>query len=179
MHKATTIGLIAIATLGAAAVARAAGVTVNATVTGGAALSVSTLNTPSFPITLTGDDQTGTYQAQLQIVDARGLASGGGWNLQASATTFSDGSGHSLGSSTITSVTSGCHTATSTCTLPTNTVSNTNLSMPSSATRILNAATATGLGRMDVNVNVSTSVPGNTIAGTYSTTLTFAIANGP
>ena len=180
MRRATSIGLIAISALAAAAVAHAAGVTVNSVVTGGSTLSVASLNTPSVPFTLTGDDQTGSYQAQLQVVDARGLITGGGWNLTLQATTFSDGSGHSLPTPTITTVTAGCHTATSTCTLPTNNASNTGIAMPiASAAKILNAATATGLGRIDVNVNVSVSVPGNTFAASYSTTLTFAIVNGP
>ena len=178
MRKTTLIAaILTAAALGAAVVAHAAGVTVNSTVAAGSAFSVTSQNSPSFPITLTGDDQTGTYTAQLQILDARG--SGAGWNLQLSASAFTDGAGHNLGASTITSVTSGCHAATSTCTLPTNAISNTNVAMPSSASKILNATAGSGLGRIDVNVNVSTSVPGNTIAGSYSTTLTATLVSGP
>jgi len=175
------VGTAAAAALAATA-AEAATVTVNATVTTGSTLSVSSLNTPSFSLTLNGDDQTGTYQAQLQVVDARGLASGGGWNLTIGATQFSDGAGHTLPSNadTISTVTSACHTG-STCTLPTNSVSNTNLAVPvsPSTTKFLNAATATGLGRVDVNVNVNVAVPANAIAATYSSTLTVAVATGP
>src|ERR1700749_4188396 len=117
------IVLIAVAALAAAAAAGAAGVTVSATVTGGSTLSVSSLNAPSFSLTLNGDDQTATYQAQLQVIDARGLATGGGWNLTVGATQFSDGAGHTLpsGADTISSVTANCH-AGSTCALPTNSV---------------------------------------------------------
>ena len=177
------IGLAAVAVaLGAAVGATAATVTVNATVTAGSTLSVASLNAPSFSLTLTGDDQTGTYQSQLQVVDARGLATGGGWNLTIGATQFSDGAGHTLPTTadTISSVTSACHSG-STCTLPTNSVSNTNLSIPTSpsTSKFLNAATATGLGRIDVNVNVNVAVPANTIAATYSSTLTVAVATGP
>lgn len=182
MRKAIVIGLVLAAALGAAVAARAAGVTVNATVTGGSTLSVSSLNSPSFSLTLNGDDQTATYQAQIQIVDARGLATGGGWNLTIGASQFSDGAGHTLPASaqTISSVTSGCRTG-STCTVPTNSVSNTNLAMPTSPStaKFLNAATATGLGRIDVNVNMSVSVPANTIAASYSSTLTVAVVSGP
>jgi hypothetical protein len=176
------IGVIATAALGVAVVARAAAVTVNATVTAGSTLSVSSLNTPSFSLTLNGDDQTSTYQAQLQVVDSRGLAVGGGWNLTIGASQFSDGAGHTLPSTaqTISSVTSGCHSG-STCTVPTNNVSNTSLAVPTSpsTTKFLNAATATGLGRIDVNVNASVAVPANTIAATYSSTITVAVVAGP
>jgi hypothetical protein len=183
MRKAAVLlGLLA-AALVAAAVARGAGVTVSSTVAGGSTLTVAPLNSPSFAITLNGDDQTATYQAQLQVVDARGLAAGGGWNLTLTSTQFSDGSGHTLPTtaSTLTSVTTGCHTATSTCTLPSNTASNSGVAVPVSPTsaKILNAATGTGLGRIDVNANVSVAIPANTIAASYSSTLTVAIAAGP
>jgi hypothetical protein len=176
------IGLLAIASLALSAVASATNVTVNATVAAGTTLSVASLNTPAFNLTLNGDDQTTSYQAQLQVVDARGLATGGGWNLTLGATQFSNGSGKTFptNASSITTVTSACHSG-STCALPTNNVANTNLAVPISptTTKILNAATASGLGRVDVNVNVNVSVPANTIASTYTSTLTVAIASGP
>ena len=181
MRAQTGVG-VALAALVAATAAPAATVTVNATITGGATLSVSSLNSPSFSLTLNGDDQTATYQSQLQVIDARGLGTGGGWNLTIGATQFGDGAGHTLpaGADTISSVTNACHTG-STCTLPTNGVSNTNLAVPlsPSTAKFLNAATATGLGRIDVNVNVNVAVPANTIAATYSSTLTIAAAAGP
>jgi len=173
---------VAVAALVLAAAAGATSLTVNATVAAGSTLSVSSLNTPSFNLTLNGDDQTATYQAQLQVVDARGLATGGGWNLTITSTQFSDGAGHTLptSASTISSVSTACHSG-STCALPSNSVSNSNLAVPISptTTKFLNAATASGLGRVDTNVNVSVAVPANTIAATYASTLTVAIAAGP
>jgi hypothetical protein len=181
-NRTTSILLAVLVALVAAAAARAAGVTVSATVTGGSTLSVSSLNAPSFALTLNGDDQTATYQAQLQVIDARGLAAGGGWNLTVGATQFSDGAGHTLPTSadTISSVTDACHTG-STCQLATNSIANSNLAVPLSpaTSKFLNAATATGLGRIDVNTNVSVVVPANTIAAAYSSTLTVAVTAGP
>jgi hypothetical protein len=181
-NRVTLIVVIALAALIAAAAARAAGVSVSATITGGATLSVSSLNAPSFALTLNGDDQTATYQAQLQVLDARGLATGGGWNLTIGATQFSDGAGHTLPTSadTISSVTDACHTG-STCALATNSVSNTALAVPlsPSTSKFLNAATASGLGRIDVDTNVSVAVPANTIAAAYTSTLTVAVTAGP
>jgi hypothetical protein len=176
------LGAVAATAAAAATAAHAATVTVNATVTAGSTLSVSSLNAPSFSLTLNGDDQTASYQSQLQVIDARGLATGGGWNLTLGATQFSDGAGHTLPTSadTISAVSSACHSG-STCTPPTNSVSNTNLAVPltPSSSKFLNAATATGLGRVDINVNVNVAVPANTIAATYSSTLTIAVATGP
>ena len=79
-----------------AVAAHAANVTVNATVAGGTTLSAASLNTPAFNLTLNGDDQTTSYQAQLQVVDARGLATGGGWNLTLGSTRFTSTSGKTL-----------------------------------------------------------------------------------
>src|SRR4051812_22880444 len=144
MKRAFAIVFVTIAALGAGVIAQAAPVTVNATVSAGSTLSVSSLNTPSFSLTLNGDDQTASYQAQMQVVDARGLAGGGGWNLTIGVTQFSDGSGHTLPSAaqTVTSVTSGSPTG-STCPVPPKTVTNTSPAVPASpsTSKFLNAAT--------------------------------------
>jgi hypothetical protein len=168
-----------------AASAQAANVTVNGTVTAGTTLSVAANGTPSFNLTLNGTDQNATYTLPVSVVDARGLSTGGGWNLTVTSTQFSDGAGHTLPStaSTITGVTSGCGTN-STCTLPTNNVTNTNLVLPAGATppaavKYLNSANATGLGTTNVNATVSVAVPANVFAGTYSSTLTVSIVAGP
>lgn len=186
MRRTVAIGIAAaLAALLAVAAARAATVTVNATVTAGATLSVAGTGTPSFGLTLNGDDQTTSYSLPIQVVDARGLAVGGGWNVTVTSTQFSDGAGHKFPTtaSTITGVTSGCHTG-STCTLPANSVGNTNLALPAgavapTAVKFFNAATATGLGRIDANATVSVAVPANTIAATYTSTITVAVAAGP
>ena len=182
MRKPIAVGIVAFAALVGASVAPAAPVSVTATVATGSTLSVSSLNSPSFTVTLTGDDQTASYTSQLQVVDARGLASGGGWNLTVSAAQFSDGAGHTLPASaqTISSTTIvGCHTG-STCTTPTNSVNASSSTIASSpATKFFNAANATGLGRIDINLGVTVSVPANTIAANYSSTLTISAVAGP
>ena len=159
--------------------------TVSATVTAGSTLSVAGNGAPAFSLALNGDDQTTSYILPIQVVDARGLAVGGGWNVTVTSTQFSDGAGHKFPTtaSTITGVTSACHSG-STCTLPTNSVSNTSLALPAGATaptavKFYNAATATGLGRIDANATVSVAVPANTIAATYTSTITVAVVAGP
>jgi WxL domain surface cell wall-binding len=177
--------LVASAALVAVAAARAATVTATATVTAGATLSVAGNGTPTFGLTLNGNDQTTSYTLPIQVIDARGLAVGGGWNVTVTSTQFGDGAGHTLPAtaSTVTGVTAACHTS-STCTLPTNSVSNSNLALPAgagppTAVKFYNAATATGLGHIDANATVSVAVPANTIAATYTSTITVAIAAGP
>jgi hypothetical protein len=186
MQKTILIGLLSsVAALLAVAAAQATTVSVSSTVSAGTTLSVAGNGSPSFNLTLNGDDQTATYTLPVQVVDARGLATGGGWNLTVTSTQFSDGSGHTFpaAASTITGATSGCATG-STCTTGTSTVSNSNLALPAGATpptavKFLNAANATGLGRINVNATVSVAVPANTIASTYSSTITVAIVAGP
>ena len=78
----------------AATAALAGTLTTTATVSGTAGISLNLPANPTVTDTLDGTDQTASYAPILGIVDARGL--GSGWNLQISATTFSDGSGHTL-----------------------------------------------------------------------------------
>ena len=189
MKKTALIAmLVAAAALLAVAAARAATtdtITVSATVTGGSTLSVGPNGTPAFALTLNGVDQTATYTLPVIVVDARGLATGGGWNLTVTSTQFTAGSGHTFPTtaSTITAVTTGCGTS-STCTLPTNSVPNSNLAVPAAsvapaAVKYLNAANATGLGTTNVNATVSVAVPSNVFAGTYTSTVTVSIVAGP
>ena len=175
-----TIAFAAVVVAGA----QAATVAVSSTVSAGSTLSVAGAGSPSFSLTLNGDDQVATYALPVQVVDARGLATGGGWNLTVTSTQFSDGAGHSLpaAASTITSVTSGCNAA-STCALPTNAVAY-NLALPAGSTapaavKYFNAASPTGRGRIDLSANVSVAVPANTLAATYSSTVTVSIVAGP
>jgi hypothetical protein len=177
-----------VALAAAAAALPAAAITINGTVTAGTTLTATSTNTPSFNVTLNGVDQTPTYTLSHAVVDARGIAAGGlngGWNLTITSTTFNDGAGHTFptNASTITGVSTACGTN-STCTLPTNNVTNTSLGVPAAATapagvKFLNAASGTGLGTVNVNATVQVAVPANVLAGTYSSTVTVAIVAGP
>ncbi len=190
MTKTALIAMLVVAAaLLAVAAARAATtdtITVTAVVTGGATLSVAPNGPPpTFNLTLNGSDQTTPYTLGVIVVDARGLASGGGWNLTITSTQFKDATTHTFPTtaSTITGVTTGCGTN-STCTLPTNSISNTNLAVPAAtvaptAVKYLNAANATGLGTTNVNATVSVAVPANVFAGTYTSTVTVSIVSGP
>jgi WxL domain surface cell wall-binding len=168
-------GLVA-AALVASAVAFGSTLTTTATVTGTAGVSMNVPATASFSDTLDGTDQTVSYSSQLGVVDARGT--GAGWNLQISATDFSDGSGHTLLPGTVIAASQACHSGSS-CTAATNSGISLPLTVTSTAAKFFNAAVNTGLGKIDVTPTVQVAVPGNAYAGTYTSTVTLAAATGP
>jgi hypothetical protein len=177
------VGAAAVAALLVTASAAVAGtVTATATVTGAASLGLAHGATASLTDTLDGTDQTVNYTIPLSATDARGT--GAGWNLTITSTTFNDGSGHTLATtaSSMTGVTSSC-VAGGTCTNPTNSITYP-LTVPAAASapaavKLFNAAANTGMGRFTVTPTIGVSIPGNSYAGTYTSTLTLAIVSGP
>ena len=168
------IGIAAVA-LAAATAAAASTLTTTATVTGTAGISLNLPSNPSVSDTLDSTDQTVTYAPVLGVVDARGT--GAGWNVTIAATTFSDGSGHSLAAGTVTGVSAACHSG-STCTAATNAITYP-LTLSATAAKVFNAAANTGLGKVDVTPTVSVAIPGNSYAGSYTSTVTLATVSGP
>jgi hypothetical protein len=133
------------------------------------------ISTPA--VTLNGLDQTATATASLSVIDSANA----GWALTAWAPPPS-GSGGSLAPLTVVSrpATSDC--TGSGCSLP----EPTGISWPvalgtssSSATKIFNAAKHTGEGTNVLSVGFTVAVPANTRPGTYTTTITLAVSNGP
>jgi putative surface cell wall-binding protein len=159
----------------AVSAAMAATLTATATVSGSGTVSVNVPATATLTDTLDGTDQTVTYAPALGVADARGT--GGGWNLTASATAFTDGT-HSLGSGSISAVSQACHSG-STCTQATSSGFTYPLSLTTTANKFFSAASTSGLGKVDVTPTISVAIPGNAYAGTYSSTLTIAAAVGP
>jgi hypothetical protein len=129
---------------------------------------------PTFSATLAGDDQTVSYAPILGAVDARGT--GTGWNLTVSSTALTDGASHTL-TQNLTAATAACHSGSS-CTNATNNVSYP-ITLSTTATKVFNAATNTGMGKIDVTPTIQIPVLGNAYAGSYSATLTVAINSGP
>jgi hypothetical protein len=154
--------------------------TVTGTVSAGT-LGLTTSATPSFGVTLDGTDQTPTYTVPTTVTDATG--SGTGWNLTITSTQFTTGSATlAANASSITAVSNSC-VGGSTCTAPTNAITYP-LTVPAAATppaavKYFNAAATTGRGKFTNTPTVSVSVPANTLAGSYSSTLTLAAVSGP
>jgi hypothetical protein len=170
------IGAIAALALVTATAAFAGTLTATATVSGTAGVSLNLPSNPSVSATLDGTDQTVSYAPVLGVVDARG--SGAGWNLQISATSFSDGAGHTLAPGTVTAAVQACHSGSS-CTAATNSGITLPLTITGTAAKFFNAAVNTGLGKVDVTPTVQVAIPGNSFAGTYTSTVTLAAATGP
>jgi hypothetical protein len=146
-------------------------------------LSLTTTAAPTFSATLNGTDQTPSYTLPLTIEDLRG--SGAGWNATITSTQFTTGgeAAHTLSASasSITSVTNACAEGNS-CTNPTNAVSYP-LTVPAGAAaeavKFFNAAEGTGLGVFSNAPTVAVSIPADTYAGTYTSTITLASVSGP
>jgi len=172
---------LAAAALALALAAIAGTVTATATVTGAGALSLSSGATATVSDTLDGTDQTVNYTLPLSMTDARGT--GTGWNLTVTSTTFNTGT-HTLATSasSIASVSSACVVG-GTCTSPTSSISYP-LTIPAAASaptavKLFNAAANTGLGRFTITPSINVSIPGNSYAGSYTSTLTIAAVSGP
>jgi hypothetical protein len=70
-----------------------------------------------------------------------------------------------------------------TCTNPTNAITYP-LTVPAGATaptavKLFNAALNTGLGRFTITPSINVTIPGNSFAGAYASTLTIAAVSGP
>ena len=168
-------GIAAVA-LTVATAALAGTLTSTATVSGTAGISLNLPANPSFTDTLNGADQTVNYAPVLGVVDARGT--GAGWNLQISATSFSDGAGHTLAPGTVTAAAQACSSGSS-CTAATNSGITLPLTISGTAAKFLNAAVNTGLGKLDITPTIAVAIPGNAYTGTYTSTVTLAATTGP
>ena len=173
------IGLAALILVSAAI---AGTITATATVSGAGSLALSNGATASISDTLDGSDQTVSYTVPLTLTDARG--SGAGWNLTLTSTTFNDGATHTLSTSasTIASVAMAC-VAGGSCTNATNAITYP-VTIPAAAiapaaVKVFNSATNTGLGRFTITPTVNVAIPGNSYAGSYTSTLTVATVSGP
>jgi hypothetical protein len=116
---------------------------------------------------------------------ARATTATAGWNITLTSTTLSTGGGspHTLSTAATTVQTAPTDTCDSTCTPATNSVTYPYTvpagSTAPTATKLLNAATASGIGNQTVTPTFKLAVPANTYAGTYTSTWTLTLASGP
>jgi hypothetical protein len=174
--------LVAAAALAFPGSALAANATSTGTVAGGA-LSLTTEAAPTFSATLDGTDKTPTYTLPMTVEDLTGT--GAGWNTTITSTQFNTGgeSAHTLATSasSITGMTSAC--AEGNCTDPSNALTYP-VGIPAgaeapAAVKFFNAAAETGLGKFTLTPEVAVSIPADTYAGTYTSTITLASVSGP
>jgi hypothetical protein len=146
-------------------------------------LSVSSSATPNFSANLDSGDQTATYT--IPLVTIASVSPAPGWNETITSSQFDTGTAKlATSASTITSPpTVSCNSAEANCTSATNSVSYpVNVpagSGPPTGVKFVNAASGTGAGKFTVTPTVSVSIPQNSFAGTYSSTVTIAIVSGP
>ena len=200
--------LLAAGAAQAAACGTATAAGTSCTLTGTFALTSGTMTLTSpaalaWSSTVTGADQqlvdaTAAQQSYL-VIDATGTAPG--WHVTVSATQFTTGGGtpstlantgtfSSNGSltsiSAATAPTASCLSG-STCTLPTDTTTYpVAITTGGAAVNIYDASAATGLGSITIGGSTATdplgwwlNVPANTLAGTYTSTVTLEIISGP
>jgi hypothetical protein len=175
-HRLLILAALTAAALTTGVAALAGTLTPTATITGAAGMSLNLPSNPSVTDTLDGSDQTVSYAPVLGVVDARG--DGAGWNLQISATTFSDGSGHTLAPGQVSAVASACKGG-STCTVASSSGITYPLTVTGTAAKFFNAAVNSGLGKIDVTPTIEVLIPGNAFAGGYTSTVTLAATTGP
>lgn len=175
-HRIVISLAFAVLALVAATAAVAGVLTTTATVTGTAGISLNVPGTAAITNTLDGTDQTATYAPVLSLIDARGT--GAGWNLQISATVFTEVGGHTLDQGQVGSVAQACK-AGSTCTVGTSSGITYPLTIGTTAAKVFNAALNTGLGKIDLTPTINVSIPGNAYAGVYTSTVTLAATTGP
>ena len=139
------------------------------------------------PLTLNGDDQTTTYALGLTVTDARGNAAG--WNLTITSTTFTGtaSSSNQLSNTasninatpTVACISGGGH-----CTNPDDSAITYPVGVPAGTTaptavKFFDAKANTGLGKFTITPTVTVSIPANTIADTYTSTVSVAVVSGP
>jgi hypothetical protein len=176
--------ILAMATGGSAIAAFADSGTARVAVNAGSLTLTGVTNVSAPPVTLNGDDQTTTYSMGLTVSDARG--SGAGWNLSITSTAFTTGS-QSL-SNTASSInaapTVACSGVGGHCTSPDDSAITYPVGVPAGASaptavKFFDAKANTGLGKFTITPTVTIAIPGNTYAGTYTSTVTIALNTGP
>ena len=154
---------------------------------GGAAatLSVTTSASPTFSANLDNGDQTPSYGIALTVANT-GVGNTAGWNLTITSTQLTTGgtTPHTLATtaSTVTGATAGSCSGVL-CVGPTNGVAYPVTvpagGTPPTAVKFYNAAANSGTGTVTVTPTISVAVPRSSYAGSYTSTLTFAVISGP
>ena len=177
-------------------------VTGTASLTGGS-LNLTTPGSLAWSATLSGLTtqvvDTNTADQTYVVNDATG--SGAGWNVTVAATTFSTTSpahtladtgtfstnGSTSSATDATAPDAACTGGAGTCTLPDNSATTypvdlTTASSPTPST-VYQAAAGSGMGSVSVGTTTPVgwwvNLPGNTLAGTYSSTVTLNVVSGP
>lgn len=183
----SAVGLSLLFAAGWLTAARISAETASVTVSPGSELSVGTAPIDLGGITLDGTNQTAASLSTSNtwsLVDSRGT--GEGYNVTVEATDFDDGNGNVMNISspfrqfkvrlTDTNIIALAGGTKPTSSVPLLTA------IPESGNpplKILSAGVGEGQGSYELHPNFTLDVPANTVAGTYTSTVTVTIASGP
>lgn len=159
--------------------------TATVAVTGGTLAFVSVPGNPGLSaITLNGTNQNSVGTLPMDVGDNTG--SGAGWNITMTSTTFTSTTPAATLATTATTAiatpTDACD-ASVTCTLATNAITYP-YQLPAAgtapvATKVYNAAAATGLANQTVTPTFHVAIPANTLAATYTSIWTISLVSAP
>ena len=180
------VAVVALASVGAA---------LAATVTLTAGSLSMTAPSPAWSATLNGLDQSVNSTGTTTTVVNDSTGSGAGWHVTLSATTFTTGTdtlptgaltvNGNLTSATATTAPAATCAAGSTCTLPSGgtavayPLTITTAGTSPTAFSLYSAGASSGMGTIDLATNYWMTIPANAKAGTYTSTLTFAVVSAP
>jgi hypothetical protein len=144
---------------------------------GGMALSATDF--AFVPFTLDGKDSVHTATATVGVSDMTGA--GLGWKVEVGTQRFTNAAGNMLPADAAQITGTTATPVSGNCAVPTRTLSSYPVALPISPAKakIYNADVGTGLGPVDVNLDVALSVPGNASAGTYHSTWTVDLSAAP
>lgn len=125
-------------------------------------------------LTYSFEDQTATGTVTITATDDRGTA--GGWNLTLQGTDFNNGGTETFA---ITNLNLTAGTVTTTGGNGTAPVASANTPVTTTAAAALTAAPGTGDGSYSNAKDATLTVPGGTLVGTYTSTLTVEITEAP
>lgn len=148
-----------------------------------AGFSLTTAAAPTLSVTLDGSNQTGSFTMDLTVDNSGAGGTTAGWHLTVTSTQYATGGGSTLpaAASSMTAVAVAC--AVGPCTDPVNSVGYP-LAVPAGSPApapdtFFSTPANTGIGTFVVTPTIEVSIPGNAYAGTYTSTLTLALAAGP
>lgn len=148
-----------------------------------AGLTLTLGSATTFSSSLDSGDATKSWSIPVLVLDTR-TTGNVGWQLQITSTTFTTGTRTlAATASDVTGVSGVACDAGAPCTAPTNNVTFPK-DLPAASTaptaiKYYNAASATGVGGIDLTTALTTIVPQNAYAGTYTSTVTISVVSGP
>jgi hypothetical protein len=152
-------------------------------------VTIGTIPTTSFSLTLNGVDQSATYAVSIPISytsSANNKNATNGWHVTATSTTLTGTSTGRKLATTASTVTAFTDDAGCTLTNCTNAVITTTypIALPAGATpptavTVASAQPGSGIGGNTETMQVSVAIPANTYADVYTSTLTLSAIEGP